>query len=120
MSRLTQCARKDNVCAIQQLFDRAAMEKLHDEVLVQDWPETPNLMKHDNQKTARFGFAVDQGANEIVRITGAIEAISAVLHEYFAAGGRQLLQDRLRPATAGDLWNEQPHIRKRRPVGEQF
>src|ERR1700730_5700347 len=96
MFRLTQCARKDNVCAIQQLFNRATMEKLHDEVLVQDRPETPDLMKHDNQKTAGFVFPVDQRADEIARITGTIEAISAVLQEYFTAHGRQPLQDRVR------------------------
>ena len=63
MFGLAGCAGEDNVCAIEQSFDRVTMEKLDDEILVHDRPESPDLVKHDNQTTARFGFPVDQRAD---------------------------------------------------------
>ena len=35
------------------------MKKLHDRVFVRDRPEGPDLMKHHDEKTARFVFPFD-------------------------------------------------------------
>ena len=63
MFRLTGGACEDNVRQLQQPAQITTMEKLQNAILIPNRPERPNLVKHDNERTARPPFPLQHAIN---------------------------------------------------------
>ena len=70
------------------------MQLLHEVVLVQQRPERPDLVKHDDQQTTRFLFPIYQFAEQPARITNSIKTVSAVLQKHSTTTLGQLFAER--------------------------
>src|ERR1700737_2720133 len=90
MLRLSGSGCKSGIAHPEQLLESASMKLLDDEIFVCERPECPDLVKHDNQAAGTALFPIDESAKQIVRVAQTVEAVGAVLNEYFPAAGWQL------------------------------